>query len=193
MKIAWGTAFVIAFTTSAAAQTSFPSLFGFTVGDRLTAKHDFTPVDKDRNFVVLSRMSKNPGYLFQTLKLTKKSLTIAFIGASSRHVSDGECDSQLFAVLSQLKRANLGFEEKITDVGQFVHHSLSRPREGCSYQVNITRPPLTVQCASHFTAYCSPDGQGKSTLFVEAGDTGISELGRRESEQAGIAGPDLIK
>jgi hypothetical protein len=69
---------------------------------------------------------------------------------------------------------------------------ISRPREGCSYEVKISQP-LIVPCVSHFTVYCSRDGQGKSTLFLEAGDTGISAMGRREAEQVGLEGPNFIK
>lgn len=175
----------------ASAQSVLPSLFGFTVGDRLTSKQEFIPSVRDRDFILASRMSKNKEYLLQTLKLTKKSQTIASVGASSNHVPDGECNSQLAAILSQLKRSNLGFRQEIADTGTITRYTLSRDREGCSYEV--TGVPGRVGCVSYFAVYCNRDGQGKSTLFLEAGDTGISEMARREAEKVGLEGPNLIK
>jgi len=173
------------------AQSALPSLFGFTVGDRLVSKQEFIPSPRDRDYILMSRISKNKEYLLQTLKLTKKTQTIASVGASSNHVPDGECDSQLAAILSQLKRANLGYHQEIQDTGTIVRYSLSQHREGCSYRVDGV--PGMVGCVSYFAVYCNRDGQGKSTLFLEAGDTGISEMGHREGEQVGLDGPNLIK
>src|ERR1700680_4895785 len=99
-RAAWQIGLLLCCAAPASAQTALPSLFGFTVGDRLTSKQEFITSVRDRDYVLVSRMSKNKEYLLQTLKLTKKSQTIAAIGASSNHVPDGECDAQLAAILS---------------------------------------------------------------------------------------------
>jgi hypothetical protein len=190
-RAAWQIGLLLCCAAPASAQQALPSLFGFTVGDRLTSKQEFIPSGRDRDYVFVSRMSKNKEYLLQTLKLTKKSQTIAAVGASSNHVPDGECDAQLAAILSQLKRANLGFRQEIQDTGTIVRYTLSRDREGCSYEV--PRVPVKVGCMSYFAVYCNRDGQGKSTLFLEASDTGISMMARREAEEVGLEGPNLIK
>jgi hypothetical protein len=56
------------------ASQRLPSLFGFTLGNRLTSTQEFTPSARDRDLVLVSRISKN---MLQTLKLAKKSQTIA--------------------------------------------------------------------------------------------------------------------
>jgi len=186
-----GTFFVIFASVPALSQSALPSLFDFTLGDRLRSKQDFIPSVSDRDYVLVSRMSKNKEYLLQTLKLTKKSQTIASIGASSNHMPDGECDSQLSAILAQLNRANIGFRQEVQNTGKIVRYTLSSNREGCSYHVRGV--PRMVGCVSYFAIYCSRDGQGGSTLFLEAGDTGLSELARQEAEQIALEGPNLIK
>jgi hypothetical protein len=190
-RAAWQIGLLLCCAAPASAQTALPSLFGFTVGNRLTSKQEFIPSARERDYVLVSRMSKNKEYLLQTLKLTKKSQTIAAIGASSNHVPDGECDAQLADILSQLKRANLGFRQEIADTRTITRYTLSRDREGCSYEV--TGVPRKVGCVSYFAVYCNRDGLGKSTLFLEASDTGISDMARREAEKVGLEGPNLIK
>jgi hypothetical protein len=172
----------IAASSVGRAETPMPGLFGFTIGDRLGAREDFIPFTQDRDFVRLTRLSTNKKYFSQGLALTKKTMTIARISATANHETQGECESQLFAVIDQLKRKHLGIEEEITRFPDWTYYSLSYVRDGCSYTIHTGGDALTVRCTAHYSAYCDKRGRG-TVLNLEVGDTAISEQARRESKK----------
>jgi len=69
---------------------------------------------------------------------------------------------------------------RMDDVNGGTHYSLSGNRPGCSYTVTATTQPLQVGCASHFTFFCE---RLSNTFFIEAGDTGYSEIARKEARE----------
>jgi hypothetical protein len=180
----------IAASSLGRAESPMPGLFGFTIGDRLNARAEFVPFSKNRDYVLLTRLSTNNQYYSQGLALTKITMTIAKISAEAIHKTEGECETQLFEVIGQLKRKHIGIGEKISRFSDWTHYSLSYNRDGCSYPGHDGT--YTVKCAAHYSIYCTKRGQG-TALHLEAGDTEISEQARRESKEAILNAPNMIK
>ena len=170
---------ILASPAFAAAQAPLPSLFGFTIGQKLSDRSGLLSVAEDETYFNFTRReSQNKEYSHQSVGISKLTGTIVLIEGMTVHEDVGSCHRQEYEIITQLRERYPSLHDKIDEVNGTVHHLLSYERPNCSFDERAAGMELHLPCSSSYHLYCQA---ASNWLFLTAQDTEYSKLARDEA------------
>jgi hypothetical protein len=176
----WAIILTLVLRVLAVAEEPLPSLFGFSIGQRLLEKSGLRPINEEETYFIFARRdSKNKEYALQNIGVSKLTNTIVRVFGTAFHKDVGSCRRQEFEIITQLRERYPLLRDKVDEVNGTVHHLLSYERKGCSFMDHVAGMDLRIPCSSSFHVYCQADS---NWLFITASDTQYSKLAHDEAD-----------